>query len=132
LTQDEADRQSCHSFSVSFAGAAARLSDADLATVLKAMTDPTPGLALMVRRDLRDGLIRELAALHTGATSAVAKTVADDLARYISGPWLREREAGPSETASAQRRLLFRIAQANLGASLSWRQVLNVIEGHRG
>jgi hypothetical protein len=126
------DQQSCHSFSVSFSGAAARLSDADLAVMLKAMTDPTPGLMLLVRRDLRDGLIRELAALHVGAASAVAKAVAEDLGRYVAGPWHRERETGPAVAASAQRRLLFRIAQANLGSSLSWRQVLNVIEGHRG
>lgn len=80
----------------------------------------------------RDQAVRDISALYDGTPSGSAKAIAVDLSRYLSGAWLRERDGGPPEGSGERRRLLFKIAFFSVGASLSWRQILNVIEGHRG
>src|SRR3954453_14765442 len=83
------------------------------------------------RLDERDRAVRDIAALYPGTPSGSAKVIAADLSRYLAGAWLRDRERrGHLGEASEQRRLLFKIAFFGVGASLSWRQILNVIEGH--
>lgn len=83
----------------------------------------------------RDAAIRRALAEHYSALppTPAAKALAADLGRYISGPWLRERDLLElPEGVSAHRVSLHRIARLNESRGLAYRQVLNVRDGFRG
>ncbi len=125
MTIDDESRQSSHSFSVGFSATAGRLSDAELAQVMKALTDPTPGLRSILPRVLRDEEIRRLA--QTMSASGAAARIASELRRYLSAGWTIDREQGAPVDASELRRSLFRIATFNAGADLTERQIRTII-----
>jgi hypothetical protein len=62
--------------------------------------------------------------------TARAKALARDLANYISSPaWHRDREfARLPEDIALLRRSMHAIARLNLGETLGWRQIVNVID----
>ncbi len=121
---DDNDISSSASFAVGFSDLMRRLSDADYATVVKALTDPTQRYLPI---DLRDQAIRDLDALFSGSPSGRAKAMADELRAYVGGAWLRERESRPPTGASQRRQLMFRIVQAGGGLGLSWRRILDIL-----
>jgi hypothetical protein len=124
----EANISSSASFAVGFSAMAGKLSDADLATVLKAITDDTPRLRSFLVADLRDREIRELAKLYEGTPTGVAKAMARDLQQYHADSWPRERECGPAAGASEKRRRMFRIVEAGQGSGISLRSIFDAIE----
>lgn len=121
------DYWSCRSFAVGFRAELGKLSPNGRAVVLKALTDPTPGLCTFLSRDSRDRWIRELATLYGGKPTPTAKRIADRLGRYLTGAWKRERDVGPAEGAGQERQLLYLIAHAGAGASLSDRAIFEII-----
>lgn len=127
MAQSDDDHWSCCSFAVSYRDTLNRLSVADRAVMLKAIVDRTPKLRTFLRRDYRDCLIRELAALYGGKPTPTAERIAQRLSRYLSGPWKLEREAGTADGASRERQLLYLIARAESGGSLSDRTIADII-----
>jgi hypothetical protein len=126
---DDHDRQSCASFAVGYRRVLADLSPAQRGVMLKAIADRTPGLAGFLCHDIRDRAIQHLAA-HSSETSisAVAKWTGEQLEKYATDTWPRDRDAGAANSSSELRRLQFDILQANNGATLSWRQILTILE----
>ena len=96
-----------------------------IAQVMKALTDPTPGLRSILPRVLRDEEIRRLA--QTMSASGAAARIASELRRYLSAGWTIDREQGAPVDASELRRSLFRIATFNAGADLTERQIRTII-----
>ena len=85
-----------------------------------------------IRRNRRDTLIREAAKTYDGGVTHVAKTMAADLVAYETNGWPRERDMpAPADPCSERRRLMHAILRTGARA-LGARQVLNIVEGHRG
>ncbi len=105
---------------------------ADLAALVERLTEELAALRLPTRADRlaeRDDAIRNALATHYGAMSrrAAAETLARDLARYVSGGWLRERELSELPAgASELRRALHQLAKLNDGASIRWRRIFDI------
>jgi hypothetical protein len=80
------------------------------------------------RRGQRDAAIRSAAALVPGSSvSRKAKSLEQELRRYLGGAWLRERHLPPAD-ASPLRRELHRIARLTGGDGLGWRRLVEIIE----
>lgn len=106
-----------------------KLTDGDraaLVDVIAGVVDRVPGLALEVLKEERRRALVEMAGLYDGSRSARAKAIADDLDRYVSGAWPRDRDGGLRPNASERRRLLYRITRANRGGSFSWRSIIDI------
>lgn len=114
-------------FAVGYRSVLGKLPVADQGVLLKALNDPTSGLATFLCRDVRDRSLRTLAGAYTGMPTAVAKTISKDLADYASTGWRHEHETGPAETASDKRKLLFMVLKAGGGATLNWTRIYQII-----
>lgn len=92
---------------------------------------------LLSRRErlaARDAAIRRALAEHHAGMPATtsAKALAAELARYVAGPWLRERDLqAPPPGASAHRVALHKIARLNHGEPLAYRRILDISTGRR-
>lgn len=86
------------------------------------------------RLDERDAAIRAARSLWPATSdTAAARAIAAALSDYLGRGWSRERNlAELPEHAGPRRRALHRLARANDGRTLGYRQMLNVISGTRG
>lgn len=121
---DSSPTQSWISFAASYAAMVDGLPGNALAVVAKSMTDGEAGLIPFLCRGERKRALSEMTLSDGGVSS---EQIAKYLKSYLAGPWLRERDVGPASTASAQRRLLYRIAHFGGGASLSGRQIRRIL-----
>ncbi len=108
-----------------------RLTAAELAALADVASDLGPALR-QARLARRDEAVRAAEAHYPSRRrTAAAAALAQDLARYLAGPWLVERAPDQLPPASPHRRLLRTIALLNGGAALGWRQVLRIWDGAR-
>jgi hypothetical protein len=67
-----------------------------------------------------------------GSISATVKETEAHLRRYVVDAWPLDTAAGrPPDGCSAIRLALWRFAKLNDGDALGWRQILNILDGHR-
>jgi hypothetical protein len=85
------------------------------------------------RLDGRDEAIRAAAAFFPDdRPTVVAKALATHLDRYLAAAWRPDRElADLPDDVPRLRAALHRLAVANEGRSLGWRQIWNVLSGSR-
>jgi len=83
--------------------------------------------------DCRDAAVIAAAVFFPDRRSTiVAKTLAQQYSRYLAAAWRHGNHlAELPDGVPRLRAALHRIAVANGGRSLSWRQILNILEGRR-
>ena len=86
--------------------------------------------------DGRDKTVRDAAAFFgdpTADLTRVAKAIARELDRYLAAAWRHGQALTelPPEVPRL-RAALHRIAVANSGRSIGWRQIVNILRGRRG
>jgi hypothetical protein len=65
--------------------------------------------------------------------TVAAQQLANAFSRYLTSRWAFDQHlASLPDDVDELRRLLHRVARANDGRPLGWRQILNLVDGHRG
>jgi hypothetical protein len=73
--------------------------------------------------------LRQAMSLYAGATSSRAKELERHYRAYLAIGWPRERDLETlPEPRSVERTVLHRLARCNQGRSLSWRQILRIMD----
>jgi hypothetical protein len=85
------------------------------------------------RLDGRDEAIRAAAAFFPDRPTVVAKELEKALTRYLSAAWRYGQQlADLPDDVPRLRAALHRLAVANEGRPIGWRQIFNVLSGNRG
>ncbi len=84
------------------------------------------------RLEARDAAVLEaFAAVPTLQPTPAARLIATELARYLASAWRIERDRDLAITGDALRATVARIARANDGQPIGYRQLLNIRAGVR-